>query len=160
MLHRTVKSVAAWTSERTLDDDGTLRYELYPLQQEVPRESYSPWILQLPNGHEVFILNPAAHMLAYYMRSISGLRNKDREKVEEMRQKIFSDPIFREQIQDGPLQSWQRFANDIHRLGDQPIDHESVPTAPIASLHDLGVFRKKSECLRFIEASPAMVKLA
>jgi hypothetical protein len=160
MLYRTVKSIAAWTSVRTLADDGTLRYELHPLQQEVSRESYSPWALQLPNGHEVSILNPAAHMLAYYMRSISGLRNKDAEKVEEMRRKILNDQNFKEQIFDGPLQSWQQFADDVDRLGNRSPHDEALPIGAVASAFEVGVFRKKSELLRFFEANPTIVKYA
>lgn len=160
VLRRVVKSAAAWTSERTLDNDGTLRYELYPLQQEVPRESYQPWTLQLPNGHGVSILNPAAHMLAYHMRSISGVRDKDRDKVEKMRKRVFSDPNFKDQIQTGPLRSWKQFADNIDRLGTQPPTYETLPAAPIASALEWRMFRKKNEWLRFLEANPTIVKYA
>ena len=160
VVNRGVKSVAAWTSERTLDDDGVLRYELYPLQKEVPLESYEPWRLEMPKGGQVSTFNPAAHMLAYYMRSISGLRAKDREKVEAMRVNIEADPKFKEQIYDGPLQSWQHFAEMIELFGTN-----TEAALDLAEEHDilgrdLDIFRKKSEILRSLESNPTLVKYA
>jgi hypothetical protein len=146
-----------WTSKRTLDEHGKLRYELQPLEQEVPRESFSPWALELPNGDEVAILNPAAHMLAYYMRSISGLRVKDQAKVEIMRQRILTDPLFVEQVHDGPLKSWVSFADDIAKLGNKGDARELG--------YDLGrvttfVAHQKSKMLRFFESNETIVKHA
>ncbi len=118
-VRRLGRSLTAWTSERTIDDNGILRYELFPLEQIVSQESYSPWTLELPSGEGVAIFNPAAHMLAYYLRSISGLRAKDVSKVDAMRYRVMGEPIFQQQIFDGPLQSWWEMANDIGRLGDR-----------------------------------------
>jgi len=113
LKNRLVHSVSDWTSNRTVDTGGNHYYELHPIIQPVSKESYQPWRLEVSKTHEISILNPAAHMLAYYMRSISGIRYKDLKKVDLMRQRVEDEPQFKEQIEDGVFSSWKKFAEDI-----------------------------------------------
>src|SRR5690606_3049871 len=66
---RTKKAMKEWISRRTIDEAGQIRYELFPLGQEVQPESFEPWQLVANEGTVLNVLNPAGHMLAYMMRS-------------------------------------------------------------------------------------------
>ena len=149
----------AWTSKRTVDQTGRLGYELFPLFQEVSHESYDPWRLQLPSGAVLPMLNPAAHVLAYRMRSISGLRYKDSTKVEAMERAVARDQIFVEQVEDGELKTWKAFAEGINLLGE--VDLSKISLAAIASWRpSAATFIARSRILRKLESNERLIKMA
>jgi hypothetical protein len=159
LKNRSVHSLTEWTSSRTIDAEGKHYYELHPIIQQVPKESYQPWKLELPNNHEVSILSPAGHMLAYYMRSITGVRHKDLEKVELMKHRIEQDPQFKEQIEDGVYNSWKQFAEmiDFMRTNKVSLLHSQYPQTSTA---ELAIFKKKAKILEFLESNETMVRCA
>jgi hypothetical protein len=77
-----------------------------------------------------------------------------------MKARIFADPKFQEQINDGLLKPWQQFANDINILGNLVSAPTTLSAGQTASVIELFAFRKKSEWLRFFEANPRIVKYA
>lgn len=157
---RALYTAKDWTSRRTLDERGVHRYELFPLQQAVPSESYEPWRLLMPNGHEVQVLNPAAHMLAYVMRSVSGLRPKDTAKFDDMLRRVTNDPVLMEQIYDGPLRPWFDFAWASHELKNGRLSPDSPLLRPGVSRAELQAFGIKGRALHRVEGNPTIQKLA
>jgi len=115
---RVKQVLTSFTSSRTVDEQGIYRYELFPVEQVVPAESYHPWRLQLPGGANVQIFHPAAHMLAYEMRSITGVRPKDAQKYGAMALRVA--PEFREELRDGQFASWREFVAKVRALRSGP----------------------------------------
>ncbi len=153
------QSIASPISKRTIDEEGRLRYELFPLSQEVPQDSFEPWTLQMPNGQSVSIFNPAAHMLAYKTRSITGIRYKDQKKVSEMEDVILAEPEFKDQIYSGNLSTWQQFADDIQAIS-KITEMTDVPLRWGITNTDMKVARKKAEILRDWESNEIIIKFA
>lgn len=157
--HRIYQSLSTWTSKRTIDTENQHYYELYPLIQKVPKESYRPWKLELPNGSDIAVFNPAAHLLAYYVRSITSVRSKDLEKVITMKNIIENNPVFKEQIEEGAFSSWKQFANDIKLM--LTTDDEFIASQyPDISKTELNIYRQKVKILNFLESNERMVRYA
>ncbi|HEY5141346.1 MAG TPA: hypothetical protein VIJ25_18835, partial [Methylococcales bacterium] len=74
-------------------------------------DSYEPWTMVLPSGKILGVLHPAGHMLAYGMRSVAGIREKDREKVQKMHDNL--DELFEDEIHDGMFKEWAQFAGTL-----------------------------------------------
>jgi hypothetical protein len=148
-----------WNSRRTIDQNGILRYELFPLQRVVDPASYDPWKLQLPDGKQhIQVLHPAGHMLAYAVRSISGIRGKDTKKFSDMQERLM--PLFREEIHEGPFRAWLDFAGDIHGLLHQGREATTVWVRSDAEPADLAFFRAKGKVLGRLESYQEIVDLA
>jgi hypothetical protein len=152
--------VKAGVSHRTIDEEGTLRYELYPLSQIVSAETYSPWQLMTPSGLRVNVLNPAGHALAYRMRSISGTRIKDAEKVSEMTKNVMAVPELRQAIYEGAFLDWLAFAEAIPRILRKQMDRDDGMLIPETSRAALAAFRWKGKLLQKLESQDFIVKLA
>ena len=145
-----------WVSRRTIDENGVLRYELFPLSQEVSRESYEPWHFQTKNSlRPVPILHPVAHLAAYRIRSISGLRAKDKQKVELMELNIKNNaPELFENLDETGLIEWFRFSESIKNMIESDTKFGSKDTL------DEFIFKSKSKLLNFVESNPKMVTLS
>lgn len=154
-LSRTLRS-GEFLSSRTVDEKGILRYELFPVEQVVPPQSYDPWRLQLPDGSMVQMLHPAGHVLAYRMRSISGLRHKDGSKYHAMRANV--EPLFQPEINDGPFRPWLDFANTLYsiRKGHFVIDSQLVPGTMNGTLR---LAQQKAQLLAKLESYTSLVNL-
>ena len=114
---RLMRQATEWLSSRTVDDDGVHRYELFPLSQEVKSASYTPWKLKYNSSSEgVSVLHPVGHALAYRMRSISGVRAKDKEKLSEMEHRLYEHPEARAAVNEGDFREWAIFASALSRL--------------------------------------------
>lgn len=146
-------SFADWTSRRTIDGNGARRYELFPLAQVVPDSTYSPWQLRAENGATVSALHPAGHVLAYGLRSISGVRNKDTEKLGQMLDRVLMDPECKAAITEGDFKSWLQFATDIYDLRDGTGGQD-------ISFLQQRAFRFKGKLLGLLESNERIVKLA
>lgn len=159
VTQRFKKRILSMMSERTICENGILRYELFPLEQTVERESYEQWRLVTPHT-EVGILNPAGHVLAYRMRSITGLRPKDAEKYHQMHRQVFAHPELLEQIMDGKYRTWLDFAHAIDNLrnGEMPQD-DPIITEQARGI-DQGLYRLKSKTLSLLEGHGLVVNIA
>jgi hypothetical protein len=142
-----------WISQRTIDYDGVRRYELGPLSQEVAEGSYTPWTLVTEPGPSISVLSPAGHVLAYGLRSISGVRAKDADKLDAMLKRVLDEPEFKEAITQGDFRDWLDFAVSIYDLRDG-IDHSEI--GRIAR----GAFRFKGRLLGLLEANEGIVERA
>jgi hypothetical protein len=152
---RHVTGIGEFTSERTVDEFGVMRYELFPLERIVEPESYRPWHLEC-NGQRFPILHPAGHMLAYAMRSSSGVRAKDANKYQHMRQQVMDN--FEAEIVDGPFKAWLAFSNDIQEVLMQG-RHANVGKQRHTNQLDLALLQARGRCLRKVESSEKVVKL-
>jgi hypothetical protein len=159
-LRRTIAVPKSWTSRRTIDDGGVNRYELFPLSQEVPAETYEPWSLVLPSGAKVSTLSPAGHVEAYSMRSISGLRPKDAKKVAAMRGRVESDEIFSEQMHEGMFKPWEEFAQGIRDLRDGLMFEDDSMLRDGTSWIDMYAFGVKGRGLKTAESKDTIVDFA
>jgi len=154
---RPKRTLLDWNSRRTIDRNGVLRYELFPLQRVVDPESYDPWQLQLPGGKHIQVLHPAGHMLAYAVRSVSGIKDKDVEKFSMMQQRLM--PLYQEEINDGPFRAWLEFASDIHGVLNRGSEAAALIRSD-AELADLDIFRAKGRVLGRLGSYQKIVKLA
>ncbi|HTB48926.1 MAG TPA: hypothetical protein VK712_02490 [Verrucomicrobiae bacterium] len=156
---RLAQTIKAWTSKRTVDTEGRLRYDLFPLQRVVEPESYEPWQLELPNHSQVQMFHPAGHALAYSFRSISGIRHKDAEKYAVMQARVTE--LFSDEIHDGCFCGWADFAGDIQTvLNYGALCMPEVATYRDARPLDLDAFRLKGLGLAFFESQEKIVELA
>ena len=157
IIGRTKSAVFDWTSRRTIDEDGTIRYNLHPIEQVVPAESFRPWQLEL-GDKRVQVLSPAAHLLAYHIRSISGRRAKDKVKIDAAKERVLAEPEFVKQIWGGELDTWRQFANSIEKMlagvALKPGDPHFVASATDL---DQGIAWAKGRSLRLAESSPVIV---
>lgn len=152
----TMSTMVDWLSQRTVDQSGTYRYVMYPLQQVVHEESYVPWRLQLPSGGEVSVLHPIGHMLAYKMRSVSGLRTKDVEKHEAMERKLLRYPDLVEEMNDGVFREWLQFANAAAALRKDRLSQPETPHPEISRAAQ-AAFRMKGHLLHWFESKEPVV---
>ena len=148
--------MSEWTSSRTIDDDGIYRYELFPLEQIVGRDSYVPWRMEF-DGHTVPVFHPAGHMLAYAMRSSSGIRHKDEAKYALMRERVGNR--FRDEIEDGPFNCWKRFGDCIEEVFNYG-RHAGLSYQPNATQGILAAAKLRGQTLARLEASDRFVKWA
>lgn len=150
-------TLGGFTSNRTIDENGIMRYELLPLERSVNPESYKPWNLVLPRGASVDILSPAGQLLAYQVRSISGLRHKDAQKAGEMWSRIY--PNFQEEIHDGAFKEWLQFYEDGEALREH--GRKAIAQShPDATPFQADLFRLKARVLQWAESHEAIVNLA
>lgn len=159
---RKTRYIADALSKRTIDDDGVIRQELYPLSQVLPTESFEPWYLNLPRSDErVAVFNPVGHSLAYKMRSVSGERYKDRKKIPDMDRVVYDDETFRDQVNFGPFKVWRDFADAIKSLQRKrlhEIDESMIDTN--ASTTDMALFGLKAKLLAYAESQESIIEWA
>jgi len=105
-----------FVSDRYVDDDSTIRKALFPFAVEMPPDALEPYSLEV--GDHVFqTANPAAAVLNYWTRSISGLRPKDADKVQTMASRVFDKaPELVDWSIDGPGRSQMKLAAIFHTL--------------------------------------------
>ena len=154
--NRVKANLLDWVSRRTIDENGVLRYELFPISQEVSRKSFDPWYFQTKfNSKLTPMLHPVGHLSAYYIRSISGLRSRDQQKVELMHQNILSNaPELFNNLDEVGLLEWFNFSENIKEMIESSIKPGEIKTLDYAS------FKTKSRLLNFIESNPRMVTLS
>lgn len=122
--------------------DGYVR-ALFPFVTPLSQESLEPWTLQR-GDMAIPVPNPATSLINYFSRSISGLRNKDAAKVQDMAVKIFSkSPELRDYIQTGPLKNELELVRVIASLS-------GVPTPNILDKRPLHAIDQLSEHRHFM----------
>jgi hypothetical protein len=143
-LDRLKLSLTAWTSRRTVDENGVHRFQIYPLEQIVPEpgEVYKPWQMELPSGGEITVMSPDTTVVNYDVRSVTP-RKKDREKIEAMKSRIRAVPQFKDRL-EGPLKPMTDLADAIVRLGQGTLEDDSPLLIPGATMLGLGVFRARA----------------
>lgn len=149
-----------WISRRLEHDRTDNYYQLGPVIQEVHKESYQPWRLQLPAGlGEVSVLNPVGHLAAYAMRSISGIRAKDTEKFAKMRTNILQHPALQHDLHHGPFKEWKQFADTLTAIRrGQPLEHDNIQ--PGTTKRDIAQLRWRGRLLKMVEQHPTVVDVA
>ena len=93
------------------------------------------------------------------MRSISGIRYKDKKKLSEMAERVLADPVFESSILDGAFRPWIEFACGI----DFVREGKPLPVSllrPGAAQAELAAFRLKSKSLQTLESQEALIKFA
>ncbi len=155
-----IKKSYVGVSRRTIDNLGVYRYELDPLEHIVSPLSYDPWKLVLPSGSELSILHPAGHMLAYGLRSISGVRAKDVEKLHTLTERVLAEPRFNEEIKTGNFRTWLEFAEAIWQLRDGKIPKSDPRIRAETTATEMALFQAKSKALRWVEGKPGIVSVA
>lgn len=160
-LQRLMANQLEFISKRTMDDDGVIRIELFPLVQELPRATFDPYHLVLPGagGRSVPVFNPAGHIMAYRMRSITGLRDKDQQKVWAMQERGAKDPEICD-MADGLFQSWAEFAAGIEMVRAQQISPNHPMMREGTTYRELAHFRRKSRGLAALEGNKVIRKIA
>ncbi len=73
-----------FVSNRILQQDGTITWEIVDITEVLSPESLQPWTLQLPGGNIVPVMHPVMQMICYGARTGHGIRKRDIEKLEDM----------------------------------------------------------------------------
>lgn len=139
---------------------------LFPFAVEMPVETLDTYTLSL-DGSDLLVptSHPAATVLNYLTRSISGLRTKDAKKVMALADNVFKNPDMLEWVTDGPGKSTLNLARVLHTLREsrrkpQVLEvgkHLKIEPLDLAKLHDRPEFMYKSMGRR---ASRALVEVA
>lgn len=90
---------------------------LLPFSASIPHDALETWTLQVGYDMEIPVPNPAATVLNYLTRSISGLRPKDVDKVQVMASNVFEKaPETIGWVVDGPGKDQFELARILHTL--------------------------------------------
>jgi hypothetical protein len=156
---RAKRTAAAWTSDRTLAEDGKLRLELFPLTAEIPDTVFEPWRMHTMDT-DLSIMNPAAHALNYATRSISGLRPKDSTKVARMMRRVAAETPFAERMLHGDYRPLLGFAAAIDAVREGRLSEDDPYVDESASALDLQIAHYKSAGLHGVERHEKLVSFA
>ncbi len=154
-LARRWRGLREWLSARTIDEQGQHHYVLGPVIQPVQTASYTPWSLITPDGEPLQVMHPAAQALCYRVRSISGVRVKDKPKLAQMEERIYQEPGLRHEVTAGPLLEWALFAAAIRQLNSA----DNRAYFPAANRSELFISRAKGRLLGLLEANERLVTL-
>lgn len=146
-------------SHRMQDEDGGLYYALDPCEIKLQPASFDPHTLVTPSKDEVPILHPVGTASAYDLRSISGTRPKDKEKVYEMQQNIYQHPEFVEQREDGVFKEWKLFADAIAKLNRGEMPPQST-LRERTTMSDIRAFQRRAKLLGSAERHGKVVSAA
>lgn len=90
---------------------------LYPFQAPIGLDTVETFQLHLGDGPATPTAHPGATILNYLTRSISGLRAKDRAKVDTMTERVLTGcPAVADWITEGPGQDLLSLARSLHTL--------------------------------------------
>ncbi len=90
---------------------------IYPFAVDLPEEVLEPWWLQIGNREPMPIPSPAAAPLNYTTRSLSGLRPKDAEKVQQLVENLEQKaPELIDWMIEGPGKSQVELATVLHSI--------------------------------------------
>lgn len=151
---------SGWISRRLQKGHDDYFYQLGPVVQQVHRDSYEPWTLELPKDMGgVSVLHPAGHLAAYAMRSISGIRAKDTEKFTQMRSNILQHPELKDDLHHGSFKEWKQFADTLTAIRrGQPLEHDNIQ--PGTTDRDIAMLRWRGRLLKMVEQHPSVVDVA
>jgi len=68
---------------------GGLFFTLDKVQQEISMQSLEKWTLIIPNKLSLSVRHPFADFLAYHFRTASGVKPKDRQKIQTLKKLAF-----------------------------------------------------------------------
>lgn len=82
-----------FVSHRTIDGKGSYYIELDTVETELPQSWYEEWEVRTPDDESPLFttLSSIAIEAGYRMRSITGVRPKDREKLQQLQEKVCMD---------------------------------------------------------------------
>lgn len=150
-----VRNFTEFLSERTIDSHGAIRYVLGPIEVVTNPASFEPWQLVLPDGEAMQVMHPVGQMLCYAMRSISGIRPKDRDKLSEIADVLLDVPEFRDAAINGEFKEWMEFIV----LRDKLLGPEAQAYFPETSRAELFLARTKGKLLHALESNPKVVTI-
>lgn len=110
------QALKTFVSDRYVREDGGLDKALFPFAVPIDSEIMDSWTLEV-DAQEYKVMNPAVAILNYLTRSISGLRPKDYDKVQDMAKLVFGkSPELADWAVDGPGRSHMEFAGILQTL--------------------------------------------
>ena len=150
-------------SHRLQNRAGECFYKMGAVVQQVPNETYEQlWQLLLPNGASVNALHPVGHALAYEVRSVGGLRGKDREKHTAMTQTVYSQ-LGEAALAHAETQfaTWRQFAQDLEHVRSGRFNQIAAESLrPGASRLELQAMRAQGRALGVLERQERIVSFA
>lgn len=156
---------------------------LFPFAAPIVDAALETWTLEVDGRYEMPVPSPGAVILNYLTRSVSGLRGKDKTKVEDMARAVFEkSPEMVEWITDGPGSTQFELARIFHTLQEskrkpttltlgqkltvEPLSYKELAHHPNFLLGSAGAFTQKntlrlaaikSRGLHFFESIPFVV---
>ncbi|MFI5271073.1 MAG: hypothetical protein ACHQT9_03455 [Candidatus Saccharimonadales bacterium] len=126
-----VQSLAkVWVADRYVsEEDGQIvdaKKALFPFAVDIDFDSLETWHLMIGNDKPIPIPHPGTVVLNYLTRSVSGLRPKDADKIEELGLNVFKKaPELVDWIVDGPGRTQIDLARVFHSLRE-PKDGQTL----------------------------------
>jgi hypothetical protein len=119
-----------WVADRYVSErDGQIvgaKKALFPFAEDMDLETLETWNLIIGDDKPIPIPHPGTVVLNYLTRSVSGLRPKDADKIEELGRNVFEKgPEIVEWIVDGPGRSQLDLARVFHSLRE-PKDRQPL----------------------------------
>jgi len=172
------KALSTFVSDRYERPNGQLFKAVFPFSVPIDPTSLEPWNLEV-NGHSFLIPHPGMTLINYSQRSIAGLRDKDKVKLGQIKDKVYSEsPEIKGWIMDGPGASQVELTRIINSLAERGLTDELLPESgrytrdeladheafllrdhdsPFTRRAALAVASFKAVNLGRIEANPALV---
>lgn len=102
-----------------VNDDGRVSLRQGHVEQTLPADAMRTWTLNLPSGLQTKVLNPWEQYWRSMVRFSSGMKTKDREKLDTMLQKLRATPGLAE-MEDEPLCEAYRTYHERMLAGNSP----------------------------------------
>ncbi len=141
-----------FVSHQSVDDQGKRWSQLDTIHTPLPTHWFESWLVRDACGRPVFATySPIVIEAGYWMRSITGIRHKDAEKVEALHSRLFSMGQ-RDSVKRGPMSMADR--TKYHEQRQTALAHyEAIAT----ERHRIGWFALKAALLASAEKHPKLI---
>lgn len=121
------RAISAVVSDRYEKPNGELFKAVFPFAVPMDPLSLETWTLDV-NGVRLPVPHPGMMLINYSQRSIAGLRGKDRGKLFQVRDKVYSEaPEIKGWIMDGPGATQAELTKIINSLAQRKRDDNILP---------------------------------
>lgn len=143
-----------FVSHRTIDEEGNFYIHLDEVETALTNDWYDAWEVRRPQDDSPLFqtLSPVAIEAGYRMRSITGVRPKDKDKLEKLRERIsLDDDLANAQLTESlsAVYTAQQAAGRAHALAIEEKRNTSKTW-----------FRTKAMLLGHLECQPRLVEWA
>jgi hypothetical protein len=131
-----LKALKTFVSDRYVERDGSIDKVVFPFSVPLEAAAMESYALEV-KGAVFPIASPPGALMNYATRSISGLRPKDADKVEDMAANVFGKvPDYVDWIRTGPGRSQLELARVLHSL-QGPSSFEQARTLTLGGAIDI-----------------------
>lgn len=145
-------------TERVLDNQRNYSLRLGRIVTRIPKSTYNGWSVHYEDNNDALFqtISPVSILGGYTVRSITGIRPKDQEKVEELKSKIFGND-------EEAFARWLAATHDesiSRQITEQITSHKTHQDKVSAARNNKPTYKLRSKLLSRAERETSMQKLA